>query len=81
MLKPSFMNSPNYNPSDVVSLKGDVEAVVLTVTLLGGRNLSSMGPGIGDMQPFVVVEVLGLPLDCQRERTRISTGNICITFF
>ncbi|CAG5134716.1 unnamed protein product, partial [Candidula unifasciata] len=72
VLKPRFMNSAQYNPSDVLSLTENVEAVVLTVTVLGGRNLGSMTSVVGDMQPFVSVEVLGLPLDCQRERTRIS---------
>ncbi|BFZ19897.1 hypothetical protein BsWGS_22936 [Bradybaena similaris] len=71
--KPRFMNKADYNPADVLSLKENVEAVVLTVTVLGGRNLGSMASVVGDMQPFVSVEVLGLPLDCQRERTRITS--------
>ncbi|CAG5123277.1 unnamed protein product, partial [Candidula unifasciata] len=72
VLKPRFMNSSHYNPSEITSLKKDVEAVVLTVTVLGGRNLGSMLSAVGVMQPFVMVEVLGLPLDCQTQRTKIS---------
>ncbi|BFZ13127.1 hypothetical protein BsWGS_16166 [Bradybaena similaris] len=72
VLKPRFMNTSHYNPSDMMSLKKDVEAVVLTVTVLGGRNLGNITSAVGVMQPFVMVEVLGLPLDCQTERTKIS---------
>ncbi|CAL1529117.1 unnamed protein product [Lymnaea stagnalis] len=71
VLKPSFMNNTHYNPFEINTIRGNVEAVVLTVSVLGGRNLGVLNSGIGLMHPYVVVEVLGLPLDSQRERTRI----------
>ncbi|XP_059147757.1 1-phosphatidylinositol 4,5-bisphosphate phosphodiesterase gamma-1-like isoform X2 [Physella acuta] len=71
VLKPRFMNESHYNPADIHSLKVHVESVVLSVSVLGGRNLGVLSSGMGVTQPFVAVEVLGLPLDSQRERTRM----------
>ncbi|XP_055893001.1 1-phosphatidylinositol 4,5-bisphosphate phosphodiesterase gamma-1-like isoform X2 [Biomphalaria glabrata] len=71
VLKPSFMNNSSYNPNDLLTLRNYVDCMVLTVHVLGARNLSVLNSGVGIMHPYVVVEVLGLPLDSQRERTRM----------
>ena len=70
VLKPSFMNNTHYNPCDVKSLPAAVEKVVLTIKVLGGRNLAKEEADTGVVQPFVAIEIIGLPLDNQRVRTR-----------
>lgn len=68
------MNNSSYNPNDLLTLRNYVDCMVLTVHVLGARNLSVLNSGVGIMHPYVVVEVLGLPLDSQRERTRMLNG-------
>ncbi|XP_012944855.1 1-phosphatidylinositol 4,5-bisphosphate phosphodiesterase gamma-1 isoform X1 [Aplysia californica] len=76
VLKPSFMNNTHYNPGNLVSMSGSVECIVLTIRVLGGRNLSLGDFSGGVVHPYVAVEILGLPLDNQRERTSLrKDGN------
>lgn len=74
VLKPDLMMNPEYNPYDFAALRGSIEAVILIVTVLGGRNLNPSGSASGIICPFVVVETIGLSIDNDRKRTRNLKG-------
>ncbi|XP_025115229.1 1-phosphatidylinositol 4,5-bisphosphate phosphodiesterase gamma-1-like [Pomacea canaliculata] len=70
ILKPSFLRNPKNSISDVMNLKVPSEPIYLTVTVLAARNLCSSGRNLGVIRPFVVVEIIGLPLDNRKSRTK-----------
>ena len=73
------MNNTHYNPNDATSLSGSVERVILTVKVLGGRNLTGGNTTMGVVQPFVGLEITGLPVDNQNQRTTPRKGLYSIT--
>ncbi|GFS27426.1 phosphoinositide phospholipase C [Elysia marginata] len=78
VLRPSFMQEPYYHPNNVANLKGDVESIFLTVEVLGGRLLGKSYNDAGVMSPYVSIEIIGLPIDCQAVRTETHRVKNCL---
>ncbi|GFO43401.1 phosphoinositide phospholipase c [Plakobranchus ocellatus] len=78
VLKPGFMQEPYYHPNDVAALKEDVESIILTVEIIGGRLLGNTHNNIGVMSPYVAMEIIGLPIDCQAVRTKTLQDKNCL---
>ncbi|XP_055327367.1 1-phosphatidylinositol 4,5-bisphosphate phosphodiesterase gamma-1-like [Paramacrobiotus metropolitanus] len=73
VLQPAFMRNENYDPYNALTLKGIVEPIVLSVTVVAGRHLLKSGKGISS--PLVEVEVTGADYDCNKFRTDMINDN------
>ncbi|KAK7498874.1 hypothetical protein BaRGS_00009966, partial [Batillaria attramentaria] len=69
VLKPPFLNE-RYSLADITGLKLPYDNRILSVTVLAGRNLCADGRVMGVVRPFVCVEIIGLPLDNRKSRTK-----------
>ncbi|ESO87812.1 hypothetical protein LOTGIDRAFT_234838 [Lottia gigantea] len=72
VLKPQCMSSPKYSPYNMSSFSS-VQPVSLYMSIIAGRNCYGGRTGATG-NPFVGVEILGLPLDKQRVRTSVAKG-------
>ncbi|XP_071959043.1 1-phosphatidylinositol 4,5-bisphosphate phosphodiesterase gamma-1-like isoform X2 [Antedon mediterranea] len=70
LLQPESMRSENYDPIDKRTLQG-VDAIHLTVDIIGGRHLRKAGRGL--ISPFIEVEIVGAEYD---SRNKFKTATI-----
>lgn len=70
VLKPWFMMNSGVSFDDILSGRIHNKGILLSVTVIAGRNLCSEGRMMGVVRPFVVVEIIGLPLDNRKQRTK-----------
>ncbi|KAK3732058.1 hypothetical protein RRG08_026445 [Elysia crispata] len=78
VLKPSFMQEPYYHPNNMAALKGDVESIFLSIEVLGGRLFGTNHSDAGVLSPYVSVEIIGMPIDCQAVRTETLKEKNCL---
>ncbi|XP_067651941.1 1-phosphatidylinositol 4,5-bisphosphate phosphodiesterase gamma-1-like isoform X2 [Haliotis asinina] len=74
VLKPMCMREAYFNPYDLRTMTS-VQKLSLTITILCGRLLT-----VGAcLRPFIVIEVLGIPIDNKRIRTSLREENNGLT--
>eukprot|EP00042_Codosiga_hollandica_P048616 m.547550 g.547550 ORF g.547550 m.547550 type:complete len:529 (-) comp57702_c0_seq1:31-1617(-) len=82
ILKPQFMRNPamHFNPNDPLACDGTgAEEQVLTIRIISAQNLPKPELAMIDkgeiVDPYVTVEIFGIPLDCAKARTRTIINN------
>lgn len=76
ILRPDYMFSDTYNPSDPSTLAlNNVKPLDLTIRIIGARHLMGSKNRRGLVSPFVEVEVVGSDYDNQKLKTRVINDN------
>ncbi|XP_048860757.1 1-phosphatidylinositol 4,5-bisphosphate phosphodiesterase eta-2a isoform X2 [Brienomyrus brachyistius] len=79
LLKPKCMCEGDFNPMAVDPLPGQMKKQ-LVLKIISGQQLpkpkdSMLGDRGEIIDPFVEVEIIGLPVDCSKEQTRVVDDN------
>ncbi|CAG2120602.1 unnamed protein product, partial [Medioppia subpectinata] len=73
VLKPQYMFDDNYNPYEKPLELQNYNPVILTVRVIGARNLKKSLKGI--VSPSIEIEIIGVDYDCRKCLTRVVHDN------
>merc|ERR1712002_663984 len=71
VLRPDYMFSESYHPSDSTTLaQNSIKPLDFTIKILGARHLMGAKGKRGLVSPFVEIEVIGAEYDNHKQKTR-----------
>uniref|UniRef100_A0A3P8N9P4 Phosphoinositide phospholipase C n=1 Tax=Astatotilapia calliptera TaxID=8154 RepID=A0A3P8N9P4_ASTCA len=79
ILKPAFMSEDAFNPNVEDPIPGQMKKQLVLKVISGQQLPKPKDSMLGDrgeiIDPFVEVEIIGLPVDCCKEQTRVVDDN------